>query len=314
MSILMEVGQLAIETEAAEGTAETLVAADVFLGYEVTIDPGIEMQERKGFKDTLSMLKAVRGERSATMSFATELKGSGSAGVAAAWGEPLIACGASEVVSPATSVTYAPSIANIPSVTIGVKHADEVGTGGLAFQMWGARGSASLELNKGEWPRLVFNFTGADWDVVDEALFGSVTYSSIQPVSGLGLAFTVDSYAASLSSMTIDLGNAVTLLNDFNKASGNLAAKITNRRAVGTIDPYLELVATYDWFGKWKSGNEGALSVVYGGGVGNIGTITAPKVQYNNVSREDKDGLLGATVEMLLNGDTGDDEWSIVMT
>lgn len=314
MPILMEVGQLAVETEAVEGTKETLVAADVFIAYDITIDPGIEMQERGGIRDTLSALKSVRGERSCTMSFATELKGSGAAGTAPAWGESLIACGASETIVASTSVTYEPSITNIPSVTIGVKNADEVGTGGLAFRMWGCRGNCSLELNKGEFGRLVFTFEGADWEVVDEALFGSVSYSTVEPVSCLGIAFTVDSYAAAISALTIDLGNVQTLLNDMNKSSGNLASKIVNRRAVGTIDPYLELIATYDWYGKWKSGNEGALSAQLNGGAGNIIDIDAPKVQYNSVGRDDKDGLLGAPVEMLLNGNTGDDEWTIALT
>jgi hypothetical protein len=304
---------VAVETEAVEGTAETLVAADVFIAYDITIEPGIEMQERGGTRDTLSALKSVRGERSCTVSFATELKGSGTAGTAPAWGESLIACGASETVVPVTSVTYAPSMVSIPSVTIGIKNADEASSG-VVFRTWGCRGNMSLEINKGEFGRIVFSFTGADWEVVDEALFGAVSYSTVEPVAALSMSFTVDSYAAAVSALTMDQGNTLTLLNDFNKPSGNLAAKIANRRAVGTIDPYMELVATYDWFGKWKSGNEGALTAALTGASGNITTITAPKVQYNNLGREDKEGLLGLSVDMLLNGNTGDDEWSIALT
>jgi hypothetical protein len=74
------------------------------------------------------------------------------------------------------------------------------------------------------------------------------------------------------------------------------------------------LVATYDFFGKLRSGSEGALTLALTGSAGNITTITAPKVQYTGVKLSEKSGIRSLGIDCQLNRNAGDDEIVIAFT
>jgi hypothetical protein len=99
-----------------------------------------------------------------------------------------------------------------------------------------------------------------------------------------------------------------------NTSSGYKSAVITGRRPSLSIDPEMVLVATYDFFGKWRSGNEGALSLALTGAAGNICTITAPKVQYTAPKLAEKSGIRSLGIDCQLNRNAGDDELSLAFT
>jgi hypothetical protein len=289
--------------------AESLAGADAFLAANFSFKPTIAMHQRENTSSSLSKFSSVPGARSATIEFDVELKGSGTAGTAPALGKLLKACGFGEATVALASVTYTPASAAISSLTV-AGYVD-----GVCKKIWGARGNVQLKLKAGEPGMLHFAFTGADFSVTDVALLSSgVSYEATVPPAFLTAALTVDSYAALLESLSIDMGNKVELRKDANASSGHKSAVITERDPKISLDPEFVLVATYDFFGKWRSGNLGALTCALTGAAGNICTITAPKVQYTGVGDADKNGLRAVNIDGSLGRNSGDDELSLAFT
>ncbi|HAR97944.1 MAG TPA: hypothetical protein DCS11_03425 [Syntrophus sp. (in: bacteria)] len=307
--MIVKRAQLAAKLEGTEGSAETLAGVDAFLAMNIAFKPDIEMHPRDNVSASLSNFSQVPGARKATMEFDVELKGSGTAGTEPALGKLLKACGFGETVVPVTSVTYLPASTGISSITIAMY--DD----GVVNKIWGARGTVSLKLEKGKHGLLHFVFTGADFSVTDGAMLSSgLAYETTIPQPFLSATLTVDSYAALLGSLDFNMQNEVSLRPDANSGSGHKSAVITGRRPSLSIDPEMVLVATYDFYGKWRSGNQGALTLALTGAAGNICTVTAPKVQYTGVSPADHGGIASLAINCQLNRNAGDDELSIAFT
>ncbi len=86
--------QLAAKIEAAEGTAETLAAADAkILVYNPKVSFDIAMSERNPARPSFSNIAKIPGKRPAALSFRLELRGSGAAVTAPEWAKLLQACG-----------------------------------------------------------------------------------------------------------------------------------------------------------------------------------------------------------------------------
>lgn len=300
--------QLAAKIETAEGTLETLAGADALLAANVQFKPTPEMGERPNVTASLSPFALVPGARSATMEFDVEIKAV-TAGTAPALGKLLRACGFGETIVALTSATYLPASTAVPSISIGAF------MDGVIKRIWGARGDFSIKLESGKPGWIHFVFTGADFSVVDGAMLTTgVTYEATVPPALLSAALTIDSYAALVGLLDIRGGNKVTLRKDINTASGFKSAVISGRAPALTLDPEFVTVATYDWYGKLRSGNLGALSVALLGAAGNRCTITAPKVQYANINPADRDGWRTLGIDCALARNAGDDELSIAFT
>ena len=304
--MIIERAQLACKIEATEGTAESLTNAEAILAMNVSFKPVIAMKTRENIASSISSFSQVPGARSAVLEFDVEYKGSGTAATPPAWGKLLKACGFGETI--AATVTYVPASTSISSMTLALYN------DGMIYKLWGARGNVSLKLVKGDYGILHFTFTGADFSITDGALLASVTYESTKPQPFMGASsFTIDSYAALVSSLEFNMNNTVTLRPSIIASSGNFSAVITNRAPSLSLDPEGILVATYDFFGKLRSGNEGAIAAcVVGAAAGNTLTLTAPKVQYTGGSLADRSGIRSFGITCQLNRNAGDDEISIV--
>lgn len=301
---------IAAKVEATEGTAETLTASEAgILVFAPKMDPDIAQYKRDPARVTLTQLPSVPGKRSGKLVFSVELKGSGTAGTAPPiLGVLLKGCGYSETVVVSTSVTYKPASASVPSLTLGCYE------DGVIKKLWGARGNVKITAKAGDVVMFDFEFTGADFSVTDGALLAP-TYDAVVPKPFLSAAFAVGGYSAIIGKMDIDTGNQVTLRESANSGSGNLSAMIMNREPKGSIDPEMVLVATHDFFGKWRDGSTVTMSTVIGATAGNICTITGPALQYSKVSDTDKGGIAGLGLDFNLTiGTTGDDELVIAFT
>jgi hypothetical protein len=125
----------------------------------------------------------------------------------------------------------------------------------------------------------------------------------------------LDSYAAILNRVEIDTANVLAKRESMNSSSGFLSTMITGRNPKGSMDPELATVASYNFYGKWRTpGTLGSLSMSANGGNGNIITITCPKVRYAAIADQDRTGLrtLGLDFQPCVN--TADDEIQIVVT
>lgn len=301
---------MAAKQEAVAGTAEVLAGVDAFLAMNITFNPEIEMGARDNVTSSLSQFSPVAGARKATIEFDVELKGSGvGPATPPALGKLLKGCGFGEAIVAVTSVTYKPASTAIAPITLAMYN------DGVKYTVIGALGNVNLKLEKGKPGLLHFVFTGADFTVTDVALLTTgVAYETSKPIPFLTATLLIDSYAALLGALEFNMNNEVALRPDVNASSGHKTAVITGRKPTLSIDPEMVLVATYDVFGKWRSGNEGALTLVLTGAAGNITTITAPKVQYTGAKLADKSGIRSLGIDCQLNRNAGDDELVIAFT
>jgi hypothetical protein len=301
--------QLLGKAETVEGTKETLAVGDAVLHKNLAFAPAIDQNKRDLLRGTLSRDPSVSGMRSAKLSFDIELVGSGTAGTAPYWGKFMLGCGFSETIVAATSATYKPATNSLSNSMTIAGYYD-----GVIKRIWGARGDVKLTMEAGKPGILHFDFEGCDFEMVDGALL-SPTYSTYIPPAFLSASLLLDAYAAVVSSVEIDVNNTLDKRQSINSSSGYLSTLITARDPKGSMDPELTTVATYDFYGKWKTpGTLGQLSLSAGATAGNIITVTCPKVRYAAIADKDRGGLRALGLDFQPTLSSGDDEISIVLT
>ena len=301
--------QVAFEIEAQEGTAETLEGADVIEAFNPKFKPNIEPHKRNPARSDLSPRPSVFGLRSATLGFDVELVGPGAAGDAIHISDILKCCGIAETLVASTSATYAPATDSVPSGTLAM-YID-----GKIYKGWGARGKPRLVLEAGKPGILSVEFTCADFSEADGALLSSgVSLEDTIAPTFQGASLTINSYAALVNRLEIDFGVKLALRKDANSDSGHKSAVITDREPTLKLDPENILKATHDFLATWRAGTLVALAATLNGGTGNTIAISAPKVQYQDVSMAEREGISVLEINSLLCGDSGDDEWQIQIT
>jgi len=304
---------LAGKAEVTEGTAIALAGADANnLIMDPKFDADVPMFKRKFLNNSLSPQGQIATTRGSAIAFKCEVKGSGTAGTAPAFGKYLKSCGFKEVVVAATSVTYSPesSLAAIPTMTIATYR------DGLRKQTKGARGNAKYSAKSGEPGMLEFEFIGVDVDVTDVALPTPSGIETTIPFPLLSAVFSIASFQAFVSQLQFDMGNVLERRGDINQASGFISTLLTDREPKGSFDPEDELVATHDFYGRWKANTTGLLTWKHGSTAGNIVTFSIPKAQYTKIAEGDRNGIATLNSDFLMQRDTvaGDDELSIAFT
>ncbi len=308
---------IAVKVEGTEGVDAVPADADVIHpAFGVEYAPEVEMAEREVLADSFSRIKSIAGERTAVITFATEVKGSGTAGTAPPnLSAPLQACGFGETIVAVTSVTYAPVSASIPSVTVEIREGSTDTTVKIK-KILGARGTVTFEGEKGGIFLANFTFTGVYVEPSEGGTQFVTPAATPDPEPFLSAGLTFHAVSVKLESVTIDIGNNVVMRNDVSAASGNISAVITGRVPVGSIDPEVDDIATINFFNRWTANTEGALTFALTGSAGNITTFTMPATQVTEMSEDDRDGIRIESIDLKLNrsADIGDDELSIAFT
>lgn len=300
--------QVAVKIETTEGTKIAQTAADVILTGPPKFTPAQEQTERNATSATMSPFATIPGSRQATISFPIELMGAAAAGTAPHYSAALRACGVSETIVGATSVTYKPLTNDVTPATVSIYE------DGKIKRIWGARGSAVINADSGKPATAELIFTGADWEEVDGALLTGVTYPTILPPVFMGITFTIDTYAAVIKALGLDLGNEIALRPSAAAASGFLSAIITGRKPMLTFDPEEVLAATKDFFAAWRSGSLLAMSAAWGSVAGNRLALTGPKVQYQKIDSAEREKISTLGIQGLCTRNAGDDEWQLQIT
>jgi hypothetical protein len=304
---------VAAKVEVTEGTAIALAGADAsFQIMEPKFEADISMFDRDILDVSLSRFKAIPGTKLGKINFKVENKGSGTAGTAPAFGKLLRACGFTETVVAVTSVTYTPesSLALIPSLTIAVYR------DGVKEQIRGARGNVKYSAKNGEPGMWEFEFVGVYDGVSDVALITPSGVETTVPIPLLNATFSIAAFSAFASQVSFDMGNKLEPRADINKAEGFISTLLTGRDPKGSVDPELELVATFDFYGRWVAGTTGVLTFRHTGSAGNICIVSAPVCQFAKISESDRNGLATVTADFNLprNAAGGNDEISIAYT
>lgn len=313
---------IGIKQETTQGTAVVPSSSTDFLYVEsLEISPSIEFLKRNHFRASLDSLAGVAGKRSVSVKFMTELKGSGTAGDQTVAGfqalsYALQACGMTETVVPATSITYAPTSAPASanyfgpgkSVTI------EVYKDGLKHIVAGCVGTWKITAESGQYPKIEFEFQGT-WTTPTDAAVPSPTIVDIIPQGWMNSTVTVHgSSTVIIDKLEIDCGNTTFRRDDPREATAVKGFVITERNPVGQYEIEATKVADYDAWGALIASTEASTSVVFGSGAGKVVTVTMPKSQNGDVQYGDRSGIMTYVVPAQFNQNTGDDWISIAIT
>ena len=295
--------------EDVEGTPEALTVDDAgIIAIDAKWNPDIKMLTRNIALPTLSKLQDIPGMALAHISFKCELMGRSAAFAAdnLPYVSPFMrACGFQETldVTPGSEkVTYKPASTGLPSLTLAL-YSD-----GVIKKISGARGTVKINAENGGQVFAEFDFLGAYIAPVDGAILAP-SFPAFLPPRLTGANFTIGAFTPVLKSFSIDMGNKVAPREDANAPSGYKSFMLSDRDPRGSFDPEMELIATHDWYGIWKAGTLGALSIgALGATQYNKVKITAPKVAYAKVAEGDREGIELANTDFQLAMNTGDDE------
>lgn len=281
------------------------VAANAILVKNVEVRPIGEMIERDFYRSTLSPLEFVRGMKEHELSFETELKGTGSAGATPSWGwegELLRACGLDETINAGVDIQYAPISTGFESVAIYV-YKD-----GIFHKMVGCRGTFVITGSVGQYLAVRWTFRGIYASPTDSSP-GAQTFSSVKPPLLLSAGVTIASYSPVANAIEVNINNTLGRRTSYNEATGLKEIMITGRTPGGSFDPESVLEATNPFWGDWEAATARALNIgPIGSAAGNKVTITAPKLQLEEIRYGDREGIQTYEIPFRLAQSAGDDE------
>ena len=308
MPLLNRVSVLAAKIETTIGDPIAVTASDAtFTIFDAQLQPNIDFQERSG-QGGMSPLPGVPGARGATITFATELKGDGAAGVPAWASTFLPACGyvaSGNTFSPASEAAGT----NVKTLTI-ARYVN-----GLRESISGAMGTFKIMLPAGRVAMIEFTFTGL-WITPTDATILAPTYNTIAPLRFASSTITLGGSAITpVESIEIDAGNTVILREDGATLSGYHSALVTTRRVTGSMTPETPLVAAKDWWGVWTGRTEAAFSVIVGSANNQV-SLAAPKLQVTNLQEAERNQMHAIPIEFQCNRSSaiGNDELSILFS
>lgn len=253
------------------------------------------------------------------ISFTVELAGSGSAGVAPAWGPLLRACGWAETLTATTRVDYLPISTAFEWVDMYV-YMD-----GAHHKLLGCRGTASLDFSAGIVPQAKITLKGIDGGIAAAAPSG-VDYSGWKTPqvitdtntadllrgcthSGTGAPALVGGTSLPFSKFTLDMGIDV----PFIPLVGAESVEIMDRKITGSVE--LDLTAANDvaFMADVKANTLASLGLLHGTVANRKVLLFAPNVQLHNPSYTDLNGKLMNSYQLTVTpGATGNDELRIV--
>lgn len=304
-----------VELEAVYGTAETLVGADALEVSNIQPNPAEDLRllERDIIRSSLNPAKAIYAGSLFGFSFDVDLVGGGAptAGTAPqALGDLLQACGMDETIVAVTSVTYTPSsdLATHGSVTIGYRE------GANYRVIAGCRGSVSIVATTGGFCKLTFNMKGKI-DSETQTAAPTATFEAIDPEPFLNASFSIGTFAAPISQLTLDVANELALAPDPNDADGFGELRITSRKPQVSTDPEAEGISTKDWVALLRAGtSQAVVTGAIGATAGNKWALNIPLAYARGVGYGDREGLLTNTLEMGAEDTDGADDFSIQIT
>jgi len=311
MALLLRKRLILIETESVYGTDPTPDGADAVLVRDLNITPQqSDVVSRDLIRPYLGASEQLLANTRVECTFSVELAGSGTAGTAPQYGKALQACGLSETIVAATSVTYAPVSESFDSVTI------HYNVDGVRHKVTGCRGTFTLNANVGEIPTIDFTFTGI-YNAPDDSALPTATYTNqASPLifkQGNTDTFELLSYSGCLQSVTMDLGNTIV----YRELVGcDKEVLITDRSSTGTVVIEAPTIAAKDYFAAALDDSSlGNLTFQHGTAAGNIVDFESTGVDIGDLSYSDQDGIAMLNLPFTAVPSTsGNDEFSLVYT
>jgi hypothetical protein len=299
-----------VKKESTYGTDSTPAGTDALLVRNLEITPiEADVVSRDLIRPYFGNSPQLLANTRVSITFQVELAGSGTAGTAPRYGAVLQACGLSETIVAATSVTYAPVSSSLSSATIYFNN------DGIRHILTGCRGTFVLNAEVGQIPTIDFTMIGVYNAPTDTAL-PSVTYSAqASPLifkQGNTSSFQFFSYAGCLQSVSLDIANE-TVYRELVGCTKEIL--ITDRAPSGTVMIEAPALATKDYFSIAQTETTGNLTFLHGTTAGNRVTLTAGQCDITNPTYGDQDGVQMLNIPYVAVPTTaGNDELSLAFT
>ena len=309
MPLLSRKRTILAKTEITYGTDPTPTGtANAILVRNLNITPlNAELASRDLVRPYLGASEQLLASSYVAVDFEVEMAGAGTAGTAPAYGPLLLACGMSETLVALATATYTPVSTAFKSVTI------YYNVDGVLHKITGARGNVELNIAAGQIPTFKFSFTGL-YNAPTDTAAPTVTYTSFQtPLVANNdntTGFSLFSYSGVLSSLALNLNNAVA----FRNLIGLEDVLMTDRQVNGTCVIEAPNMAAKDFFSIALANTLGALDITHGTTAGNRVQISSARVDISNPTYQDMNGIQMLQIPLTLVPSTaGNDEISIVV-
>lgn len=278
--------------------------------YVTELEPSYyegDRQTRERLREHLGGRAEINTGPYATLQITVPLAGSGVAGLAPVFGPLLRASALQEAVEEGVEVRYTPISDNFESCTIYYLQ------DGVQQKITGARGTFTMECQRGQFPTLQFTMTGK---YERPTAASAVTPSTIEQADELPVnnqntaAFSVHGHAGCGESLSVELGNEVAYRN----LIGCEKAHISDRNTAGQINVEAPTIGTKNYFQAVESHEELTLAPVifeHGKEAGNIVRFEAPKTQLSSISNQDSDGIVHYQMDAQFLPDEGNDEFTL---
>lgn len=239
--------------------------------------------------------------------FEVELAGSGTPGVAPAWGPLLRACAFAQTVTDDVDVKYRPITDNLESLTL------HYNLDGVLHQLTDCVGTVSFDLTAKGIPIMKFHFIGTYNPVTDSPVPGAVDYSKFLTPRTVNKTNTptwsMHDYTGCLQSLQVDMANQLV----YRGLVGCEGPRLTDRKPTGSAVFELGSVASKNWWAAVEAGTSAPLTITHGVEAGNIIVFDAPKVQLTGLQYSDQDSIAMLTSALTINPDQGNDEFVITV-
>lgn len=306
----------AIETTAGTDAAPT-GAANAILVSDQTITPldaqNVDRALIRGFFGTSEQLV---GPASVKLSYTVELAGSGSAGTAPAWGNPLQACAVAEgILATPARVEYTPVSTGLKTTT--QYYYDD----GALHKLLGSMGDFTISAMVGDRPKISFDFVGLDGGMsvaTDTGTFTAwkkpvaMTKANVVDIT-LGATYSAGVLTGgtvySSTGLTLKASNQV----NFMPLLGSESVDIVDRQSTGTLELDLTAAQEVSLMAAVKANTTQSLAITIGTTAGNKIILFAPSAQMLSPKKVDKNGRRLIGYDLRFVPVNGNDEWRIVV-
>lgn len=261
--------------ETAYGTDPVMTGTDGLLAFDVEFGSVGEILRRDVQRDTLSPMPTALGLQEQSVTFKTELKGSGVTGTGANAPEfdPLLhGCGFATAAIVGTSLLY-----NLVSDESSMGSASlKVYKDGNLHKITGARGTVRVNMDAGQFGVLEWEFSG---------IYNAVIADTIPDISGLSAnlppivynsSFQIGGFSPVATRLMLDVGNNVVRRDDLNATYGVDSFRISAREGKIEFDVDAVVESSNPYWTDWAASVVNTCSI-------DLGTTAGNKVRIDSI-------------------------------
>lgn len=301
MALLQRKKLIGFALESTQGTSvlSSVTTANGILAYDAKMVPvDLTAQgERRPHGHYLGQIAATVGNQMGRLTFRHEVRHNDG------FITLLQACGY------ALNTSYKPSSSVANHKTLSIKLWED----GRMKALTGAIGTCRLSWSNGGFVTAEWEFIGVWQAPTAVSLPSQSPVTTVTKYLSAASTFTVGGATVPrVANGTIDLGNTISMREDFAVAAGLVHGVIEDRAPMVELDFEAHLIADFNPFSSLLAGTTAALNLVFSDGTNTL-TVTAPALQYMNIGDESRGGRLTDPSTFRCCASSGDDELTFAM-